>query len=533
MSTVHAAQSRAERGVMKLGIWTRLVPPLLLVGGGIAALTVSIPAAGSERREQREFNADRDTVESIRLLANSEQAVNQLLIARWKTALGRDADLESLRGDLARSLDVLRTGPKELADAFNDGFPEMVDPQLTATAREEMGAVGEIGVQLSDALTRLTSAIDRPELGSGVAFVRKVNELDQFVTSMRIVRGLDPEATDADAQSYLVGSVSAINPVPDPSTRLDELLSERNAPPEFSQDAFAGIVTDPDVAQWMAEARWAVAGGTETGDRASTTDIDRLSAVVTTRVGKVVDDEITAEADRFETLADDAGRTALIWMLVGVGAVFSMIVGLVLGALGLRKALLKLRLASELDELTGLVNRVGLRSRTEPWLVLGRSGPVGVSVLDLDDFKLINDNYGHEAGDRVLDILAKRVSSNVVHSSTSVGRWGGDEFVIVFKLSDGDGPPEIARMNARLLRAVREPIDLGPAVVALSASIGSSVCACGGCNFDDLFREADRRLYDVKRASGNGTAVGECRASATVSEPVATATSFGDTTHSS
>jgi diguanylate cyclase (GGDEF)-like protein len=533
MLRVLAVRTKEERGVMKLGIWTRLVPPLLLVGGGIAVLTVSIPSARSDQQQQAQLRSNRQTLESIRLLVDSNEAATQLQIARWKTALGRDADLEPLRNDLARSLEALQRGPSEIANAFVDGIPEMAEPAFTTTAKNEMGVVGEIGAQTAEAINRLALDIGRPQLEAEASLIHRVSDLDEFVTSTRVVRGIDPAAAEPDAQTYLAGLVSSLGSVPDPYTRLDELLTGREAPPEFDGEPFAVVSLEPDVAQWIAEVRWALMGGRDDSSGLGATELDQLSAQVARRVSDVVDDKITAESAELVTLADDAGHAAMRWLIAALLAALSVIAGLVLGVLGLRKALRKLRLASELDELTGLVNRVGLRSRTEPWLAPGRSGPVGVSVLDLDDFKSINDNYGHEAGDRVLDALAKRVSTNVVHSSTSVGRWGGDEFVIVFKLADGDGPAEVARMNGRLIRAVREPFDLGPAVVALSASIGSSVCACGNCNFDDLFREADRRLYDVKRSNGNGTAVGECRSSVSESEPVVTATSFGEVIQSS
>jgi diguanylate cyclase (GGDEF)-like protein len=151
------------------------------------------------------------------------------------------------------------------------------------------------------------------------------------------------------------------------------------------------------------------------------------------------------------------------------------------------------------DSLTGLANRRLLLSRTATSLdLLARHREaIGVVFIDLDDFKAINDTYGHDVGDHVLVEIARRLQT-VVDERDTIARMGGDEFVI---LVDRVGAPEVlAALVRRVERIVADPIDCAGITVQIWASVGSTFCDRPDERPEDLFKRADSAMYGVKRA---------------------------------
>jgi diguanylate cyclase (GGDEF)-like protein len=146
--------------------------------------------------------------------------------------------------------------------------------------------------------------------------------------------------------------------------------------------------------------------------------------------------------------------------------------------------------AAVTDPLTGVGNRSALRMRLE-----AARPPVTVAVVDLDDFKPINDSYGHDAGDAVLRVVAQRLVG-AVREDDRVVRLGGDEFAVVF--ADGTSAEGVARATERFLAAIRAPIrcERGPTV-----EVGASVGVATGAG-DEVMRLADGALYEAKRSKG-------------------------------
>jgi diguanylate cyclase (GGDEF)-like protein len=150
------------------------------------------------------------------------------------------------------------------------------------------------------------------------------------------------------------------------------------------------------------------------------------------------------------------------------------------------------------DPLTGAANRVLVSDRMAHALARVRRGEcfMGVLFIDLDDFKLVNDELGHGVGDLVLTAVAQRLSA-CVRPSDTVGRFGGDEFVIVCEDIAGDaGAVDIGR---RVLLSLEAPFSTPSGNRTLSASIG--VATCGFDNpmeADTLIRAADRAMYRAK-----------------------------------
>jgi diguanylate cyclase (GGDEF)-like protein/PAS domain S-box-containing protein len=155
---------------------------------------------------------------------------------------------------------------------------------------------------------------------------------------------------------------------------------------------------------------------------------------------------------------------------------------------------------AEHDPLTGLLNRRGLRLRLEEALsqVDVQGGFVAIGILDFDDFKQINDNYGHAAGDSLLRIVAARLVE-AVRSSDTVARLGGDEIALVLQgLATRD---DIDPMLKRIRRAVDLPVTLpgGDRIVHVRASLGFTLYPDDGAEPDELLRHADQALYAIKQ----------------------------------
>jgi diguanylate cyclase (GGDEF)-like protein/PAS domain S-box-containing protein len=149
------------------------------------------------------------------------------------------------------------------------------------------------------------------------------------------------------------------------------------------------------------------------------------------------------------------------------------------------------------DSLTGLANRSLLADRLNQGLRhLERSpGFLGVLMLDLDHFKVINDTLGHQVGDAVLLEAARRLQS-VARPDDTVARFGGDEFVVVVQsLAD---PADLTAFADRVVVELREPYRIGTEEVVATVSIGIAVASQPDHLPADLLREADMAMYRAK-----------------------------------
>ena len=154
------------------------------------------------------------------------------------------------------------------------------------------------------------------------------------------------------------------------------------------------------------------------------------------------------------------------------------------------------------DPLTDLPNRLLFEDRLQQAIgrAQRRERKVGVLCIDLDEFKQINDQHGHEIGDRLLQEVATRLTSRL-RTTDTVARIGGDEFIAVVEdLSDADG---VAIVAESLLRSLGEPFSFGNVVVRITASIGAAVFPADGRNTEELKRHADLAMYRAKERGRN------------------------------
>ena len=149
------------------------------------------------------------------------------------------------------------------------------------------------------------------------------------------------------------------------------------------------------------------------------------------------------------------------------------------------------------DALTGLPNRVLLLDRLEAALsrIRRHQSFLAVLYLDLDRFKTVNDNLGHEIGDRLLQVVAQRLQQTL-RPSDSVARLGGDEFAAV--LADLHDPSEAMQVAERLLAVIAEPVDFGDSPLVSTVSIGIAGTDDGDATAGELLRRADFAMYTAK-----------------------------------
>ncbi len=157
----------------------------------------------------------------------------------------------------------------------------------------------------------------------------------------------------------------------------------------------------------------------------------------------------------------------------------------------------KLR-AARRDALTGVQGRAALEEELRRAIRHAhKSGtPLSVIMTDIDHFKRVNDQHGHSAGDDVLRSFAKRLRRNVGGMGGSVGRWGGEEFLVII--------PGMARPDAvALAEHLREQVSISPiAGLEVTASFGVASVRRDD-DIDELFARADERLYEAKNAGRN------------------------------
>ena len=161
----------------------------------------------------------------------------------------------------------------------------------------------------------------------------------------------------------------------------------------------------------------------------------------------------------------------------------------------------ELRAQAMRDGLTGLWNRTAFLDlfRRELQRAERSKGHTGLLLLDLDNFKQINDTYGHLAGDQVLREVARRLCNNV-RSYDFVGRYGGEEFFIAFPGSNRESLCDRAEVIRKAI--CREPVRVAQGEIAITLSVGAAV-ATGEQSISDLLAIADAGLYKAKNAGRN------------------------------
>lgn len=160
---------------------------------------------------------------------------------------------------------------------------------------------------------------------------------------------------------------------------------------------------------------------------------------------------------------------------------------------------------SVVDQLTGLYNRRYMNNQLALWLRRSAQGgsPMSVIAADIDHFKQVNDQYGHEAGDRVLQEFANRIMVNV-RPKDIVCRPGGEEFLVIMPETSGDLACSAAERIRRSIAA--DPFEIDPSTgTEINVTVSAGVATYGGeeDTVADLLKRADTALYEAKSAGRN------------------------------
>ncbi|MFD9631690.1 GGDEF domain-containing protein [Streptomyces violascens] len=151
--------------------------------------------------------------------------------------------------------------------------------------------------------------------------------------------------------------------------------------------------------------------------------------------------------------------------------------------------------AARRDPLTGLWTRDAFTERAERHLA---ARPSAVYLIDLNDFKQVNDTHGHAAGDAVIRATGERLREGAVNTSAVVGRLGGDEFAVVAPVYSGD---HLSRTLRALTAALEQPVSVGDLALEVTASIGAVAFdpRSDAADLSELLRLADEQMYRAKR----------------------------------
>ena len=168
----------------------------------------------------------------------------------------------------------------------------------------------------------------------------------------------------------------------------------------------------------------------------------------------------------------------------------------------------KLHHASRHDPLTDLPNRRFISARLKELVSLARRKGAGFALilLDMDHFKAINDNYGHETGDKVLCRVAETLEETLRGCDTA-GRWGGEEFLVILPETTTEQALEVAHRLKDRVRRIRLPEPCvshksGSQTLSLSASLGVSAYRPGE-SYDETLRRTDDAMYQSKAKGRN------------------------------
>ena len=162
----------------------------------------------------------------------------------------------------------------------------------------------------------------------------------------------------------------------------------------------------------------------------------------------------------------------------------------------------QLMMLSQIDALTGLTNRAGFFQKLESAMLnsTAKASLMAVMYMDVDNFKPVNDTYGHNTGDALLKAFSGRLT-HTVRASDTVARLGGDEFTII--MENLGRPEDASAIAAKIVSAMQAPFKLGEVTVSVSTSIGLAFFQGGPLEPEELLKQADMLLYQAKQAGRN------------------------------
>jgi diguanylate cyclase (GGDEF)-like protein/PAS domain S-box-containing protein len=199
--------------------------------------------------------------------------------------------------------------------------------------------------------------------------------------------------------------------------------------------------------------------------------------------------EIYPEWLNISTVKDSAGN------ILNYVAIFSDITKI-------KKSNERIEYLAHHDPLTNLPNRLLLRARLDQSITHASNSKeiLALFFIDIDNFKIINDSYGHSIGDKIINLVASRLQKNL-RADDTISRIGGDEFIIVIENIDQE--KSIEKIANKILDDFKEPIKLQEYLFDVTISMGISLFPKNGLNAEDLIKHADTAMYSAKNAGRN------------------------------
>jgi diguanylate cyclase (GGDEF)-like protein len=462
------------------------------------ALVISVGLTVGSIGSASIFQTDRTKVETSRKQFSLIEPIHRVRVAGfeasaqyWKRELNQRADISGSTASLRKALEnpVLNNQP-----AIVEAREKLAAIKSAPSTKQEMGFLGAIGDGVEAASTAVlkTMSSQNNDLGSATTAMWNLHGMAHMVTHYRVVRNVDPRPTSKEVMTYIAGGVAGAEVNPS-RTFKSELVADvkgfelRNDLTAVAKLSTAKIFID--------ETNWSLEGGTALVPHASFAEFDHSRQAVLAATNRAYSNEIKRINQRLasEIRSLDAAYSRnrnITW-----GAIAGVIGSLLwlFGRIGSK--LRAMRSLAETDLLTKSLNRTGIRRVVDPWFVDRGTKPLALAVIDLDQFKSLNDTYGHQGGDRILSGVSGSLHGTTIPDQTSIGRWGGDEFVAVFRLPQNSTVSSFDRLFERVHSSVATPIAVGDDLVTATATMGVVVCSCGSCDFDDLFRTADHALY--------------------------------------
>ena len=326
------------------------------------------------------------------------------------------------------------------------------------------------------ALTRIARNTDRIYVHAAA-----INELRERIA-----------AFETNHSRFMAATESGNGLGPEAKARLSELLSQ----PPYDVDFFARDI--------ISDAKDFVAASVDPERRPTAEPVSMASATAAlsgySRISDVLSQNARATADQAVRIYHMLFASMMLVLAAAVLFIFRpMIRNVARRTQELMKARNEMAYLASHDRLTGLHNRIFLHDHFEHMIASAkrRGERVAVLHLDLDNFKAVNDTYGHIAGDHVLRQVGTRIKS-VVRAADIPSRIGGDEFVILLN-GPGDSA-DIDGVASRIISAVSEPIEFEGTVFNCGVSIGISVYPDDAQDPNDLLIDSDLALYRAKEA---------------------------------
>jgi diguanylate cyclase (GGDEF)-like protein len=169
-----------------------------------------------------------------------------------------------------------------------------------------------------------------------------------------------------------------------------------------------------------------------------------------------------------------------------------------------KKEIEQLEYESKTDSLTGAYNKMATKNMIDSYIAKHASGAHMLLLIDVDDFKKVNDTYGHQCGDEILTYVIRNLRETYV-SGEVIGRVGGDEFVVF--IGEVKDKEQLLEKAQELHALLHRPYQRGNQTIPVSASIGVAMCPEDGASYDELLYCADHALYEVKATQKGNFAI--------------------------